>query len=549
MSDRPAASLAQGLNLEVARGRLQAIVDEAGAVIVRTAFSQVVRDGKDFACALLTPAGDTIVQATGVPVFLGTTTTTARALLERVPADQIRPGAVIGTNDVWLGTGHLYDVTLVVPVFVDEQLIALSSVVVHLPDIGGRGWGSEARQVFEEGFQIPPMRLGTTAAFDPMLIRLLRANVRLPDEAAGDLEAALNAAVTIARQAEALARSMSPAGLAAVASELERRSEKFMRDRILALPDGAYSSRFESMAVQGAPFRIELTITISGDEMEIDFEGSSPQVDAGINCCLAYTRAYVIYAIKCLLAPDLPLNEGAIRPIRVLAPEASVVNSRFPAAGTARNLVGMHVPTMIIHALAGVLPESGIADCGSPPPIGRLHGQDGSGDLFSILLSLPGGFGARFSSDGPSCLCFPANMEMIGVETTEAESPILFTEQELIPDSGGAGRHRGGLGLRTSVTPLAPPLLASFLVERLDDPPQGVARGSAGAPTRLLKNGLPVANPSATIELGEGDVLTIDSPGGGGFGDPALREAAELARDVRGGYVSPSSAAPSRLRR
>ena len=534
---------AEALELEIARGRLQSIVDEAGAVIMRTAFSQIVREAKDFACALLTPDGRTIVQSTGVPVFMGTATYTAQRLLELIPEAQWEPGAVMGTNDVWLGTGHLYDLTLVMPVFVEGSIVALTSVVVHLPDVGGRGWGREARQVFEEGFQIPAMQIGTAEGFDPMLLRLLLANVRLPDQVAGDMDAALNATVTMGDQVAAVCEEMSPCGFERVWSGLEARTEAYMRSKIAELPDGTYGSSFDSDQVDGISFHLQVEIRIDGEEITADFAGSSPQVPVGINCCLAYARAYLIFGLKCLLAPTLPLNEGVIRVLHMVAPDGSVVNSKFPAAGTARNLVGMHIPALVFRALAEVIPATVAAESGSPHPILSITGTDPrTGQLFAASLEVPGGFGARASMDGPSVVQFPANTRLMAIEMMEATAPLLFMCRELLPDSGGAGQFRGGLGQRISVSSLADSTFVALHVDRLHTPPLGLFGGRSGSGVRLRVGQEEITDTAGSIEMGPRNILTVESPGGGGYGDPAKREPAALERDLQVGYVSEKAA-------
>jgi N-methylhydantoinase B len=507
------------VDVEITRGRLQSIVDEAGAIIVNSAFSTIVREAKDFSCALLTPGGDTIVQASGIPPFLGTATNTAKGLLDCMPTSAWQPDAVIGTNDIWLGTGHLFDLTLVQPVYVADEIVTLSSVVFHMADIGGRGWGREARQVFEEGLQIPPLVLGTTKGFDPVIVELIRANVRRPDEVIGDIEAALNALVVMRRRFVELCVELTPTGFTSVCADLESRTEAVMRERISAVPDGRYRASFDSDESGGTSFHLELAVIVQEDEIVVDFDGSSPQVDAGINCCRAYARGYAIFALKSLLAPDLPLNEGLIRPLRYSAPRASIVNSCFPAAGTARNVVGMYVPTLIIRALSEAIPDKVIADSGSPEPIIVVTGSLDTGELFSSsAIVLAGGMGARATSDGLSVTSFPTNLRMVGVEVLEATSPLLFTCREAIEGSGGNGRFQGGLGQRVTLSCSVASAQAAVLVERLRSPPEGLRGGGPGTPTRVLVDGDLLEDCARPIQMSQSTLLTVESAGGGGYG-------------------------------
>lgn len=528
------------VELEITRGRLQSIVDEAGSVLVKTAFSQIVREAKDLACVILTPTGQTVAQVSGVPVFLGTTTNTTQRLLEILPPEAWQPDVVIGTNLVWIGTGHLFDVTLVQPVFVEGEMVAIVAVVVHVGDVGGRGWGRDARQIFEEGIQIPPAVIGTSEGFDPLFDAMVRANVRLPGEVTGDLNAALNALVVMRRQLVTLIGEITPAGFSRTCEELVTRTEAVVRERLSLVPDGTYRSSFDSDDVNGISFHLELAVTVEGDRILFDFAGSSPQVEAGINCYLPYVRGYITWSMKCLVAPDLPLNEGTVRPIEVSAPEGSIVNARPPAPSASRHVVGMHIPTLIFRAVSNAMPGAVIADSTAPNPVILISGTDPkTGKMFSSsFMEVPGGMGARATTDGLSAVQFPSNTRIIGVETIEATSPLLFHRREMIRDTGGAGRTRGGLGQHVSMEVLSAPAYASVMVERLQNPPLGVHGGLPGSCTRVLVDGEVVSDVSQRIRLEEGTVLVVESAGGGGYGDSSERPAEAIARDVEFGFVS-----------
>lgn len=533
------------VRLEVLRGRMQSIVDEAGAALLRTAFSMVVREARDFACAIMTPAGRTVVQSSqSVPVFLGTTTLTVREILQRFPLESWEPGDIVGTNDLWLGTGHYNDFTVLIPVFVDGAVVAFTAVTVHLPDIGGRILGSGSTQCFEEGLCIPPLKIGTARGLDKAVIAILEANVRLPGQVIGDLQAALNGGAVISRRLEGLCQEISVPRFYQVCHELDVRAERFMREAIARVPDGWYTRAIRSEPVGGVSFDIQLRIDVRGDELEVDFAGSSSQVAPGVNACFNYSRAYVLYALKCLLAPGLPLNEGLIQPIRVKAPDATVVNSRHPAAGSARNLVGHYIPTLIIDALAEALPHEVIAECAAPAPVLTISGAQIAGDsLFRLHALVPGGMGARATQDGLSAVGFPMNGSAIPVEVIEATCPLLFEERQLRRDSGGAGEFQGGLGQRSTIQCLSPWAQVTVSGQRLHQPPSGLFGGRPGATASVKVNDVEIADPSGGLNLSQGDRLTIESAGGGGYGDPRRRSAQAILRDVASGYLSVEAAA------
>jgi N-methylhydantoinase B len=518
---------------------MQSIVDEAGAALVRTAFSHIVREAKDFACAILTADGSTVSQSSqSIPVFLGTMTHTVRELLRRFPLDSLEPGDIVATNDPWLGTGHLFDLTVLAPVVVDGERVAVAAVVAHLPDIGGRGFSVDSRDAFEEGLRVPPLKIVVRGQLEPWFVAMLLSNVRMPDQVLGDLHAILNACAVICGRLEGLCRDMSVARFRSSCQELEQRTEARLRASVAALPDGRYESTIESGGVAGYGFKLHAAIEIRHESILVDFAGSSDQIPVAINSCFSYTRAYTFFAIKCMLAPRVAFNEGISKPIEVIAPEGSILNSRPPAAGAARNLVGHFIPTLIFNALAAVAPKQVIADCGSPRPILNITGVDGRGEHFSAPILVMGGFGARASSDGPSCLAFPTNTETVPIEMLESTCPLRVEEKRLLADSGGPGRFRGGLGQRVTVRLLSEQASASVLAQRLGEPPRGALGGGDGGATRIVAGETDVKQLAGSFRLGRGDTISVDSPGGGGYGSPELRERALVAEDVRDGYVS-----------
>lgn len=529
---------------EITRGRLQAIVDEAGAALIRSAFSHIVREAKDFACAIMGRDGATIAQSSqSIPVFLGTMTHTVRNLLEHFPAAGFEPGQVVGTNDPWLCTGHLFDLTLMSPVFAGDELVGFAAITAHLPDIGGRGFTVDSKSVFEEGLRIPPLRMAGPEGIDPTVKSFVSANVRMPEQVLGDVSAMLNGLSVVTDRLTALCREIGVATFYRVAEDLERRAERYMRAAIAELPDGAYRSEVNSEGVLGKPFDIRLQLEVRGDEVLLDFAGSTPQIAAAVNSCFSYTRAYVIFALKCLLAPKLPFNEGVLRPIRMTAPPGTVVNSTFPAAGAARNLVGHYIPMLVVNAIRELLPERAIAECGSPRPIVSMTGTDPrDGRMYYAPILVMGGFGARATKDGPSALVFPTNTQVVPVEMIESTCPLLFEQKELAPDSGGPGTYRGGLGQRVSVRCTAGEVSVSLVAQHLGHGPQGVRGGLPGDRTHIVIAERTLCEIPGPIVLSAGQSVTLQSPGGGGSGPPALRARDAVARDVAQGYVSAEAA-------
>jgi N-methylhydantoinase B len=531
--------------LEIVRGRLQATVDEAGAALLRTAFSNVVREAHDFACAILTPEGHTVVQSQqSIPVFIGTMGSTWRAMKSLYTGfANLRPGDVLATNDPWIGTGQLNDITMMAPVFIGDRVIGFAGVVAHHTDIGGRGHiiGGSA-QVFEEGLRLPVLKLGSASGLDPTIADIIAWNVRLPNEALGDLNAMLNGAAVISKRLASLASELGSDRLLEMCRELESRAEAFMRQAVSQVPDGTYRSRMNSVGGPNAPFSIDLQIEVMADAMVLDLDGT-PEVSEGINSTYPYTYAYAMYGCKCLLAPELPFNDGLFRPMTLRAREGTVVNCRFPAPTSGRSTIGHHLPMLIFNALTEAMPEATIAECGNPQPILSLRGtHPDTGAMFATSLSAFGGYGARAHKDGIAAFSFPTNVTAVSAEVMEMYSPLMFIERELICDSGGPGTNRGGLGQRIAVRLLADQADAYARAQWVTRGPRGVRRGSAGGRTSVRVNGKKVPRLARSITLRRDDIATVESAGGGGYGPARRRSRAAVLDDVRLGYVSPAQA-------
>ena len=525
------------ITLEVLWTRLISTVDEAAAALVRTSFSTVVRDSHDFSCVITDAQGRSLVQATdSIPSFIATLPATIKHFLDVFPAEELQPGDVLITNDIWMGTGHLPDISVGKPIFHNGKLVGFAGSTAHAPDIGGKIRSPEPREVFEEGFQIPIMKLMRAGEADETFFRLLRQNVRAPDEVVGDLYAQLTALDLMERRVGDVMEQYNLDDLTSLATEIQERSERAMRAAISELPDGTYTNEMPTDGLD-IPVNLKVAITIDGDEVRADYTGSSPQVGKAINCAMCYTYAMTAYAVKCAAAPDLPNNEGSVAPISAFAPERTILNPMFPASGGSRALIGHFLPALIFGALAQVVPDRIMAGTGSPLWCINLAGVKPDGKPFANLFFFNGGMGATHRSDGQNCMSWPSNISSTPTEVIELLSPMRIHRRGYRPGSGGTGRFRGGLGQEVEFEFLneAPAALA-MLAERTKHAAPGIAGGEEGDLGKLEINGEAV-DPKAQHIVQKGDRLILATPGGGGFGAAADRDAADAGRDTSLGYT------------
>ena len=526
------------VTLEVLWTRIISVVDEAAKAIVRTSFSTLSNEANDFACVLTDARGAALAQNSGsIPSFIGCLPATVRHFIRELGADSMRPGDVLITNDAWLGTGHMSDVSVLKPIFHRERLVAFSATTSHMPDIGGRIRAIEAREIFEEGLHIPLSRLVRAGRVDDTLVALIRANVRTPDQTLGDIWAQVSANELMERRVNALMDDYDLATLTELGDELFARSERAMREAIRAVPDGTYRYAFRTDGT-GAPFDFKLALTVRRDEIVADFTGTSPQQPRAINCVLAYTYAMTAYAIRCALLPGLPNNEGMYRPITVKAPEGSLLNPRFPAAVVSRATTGHYVPALVLGALHQVIPERVMASAGSPLWAVSQSGTRDDGRPYTTVLFFNGGMGATPVKDGEHVLSWPSNISSTPVEVAERNSPLFFHYKRMRASSGGPGRFRGGLGQAILIESHSPrPIVVSFMAERTTFPAPGLAGGGAGERGDVRINGRRVDNRKQHV-LERGDRVLIATPGGGGYGPARARDPRRAARDRALGYVA-----------
>lgn len=526
------------VTLEILWRRMISAVDEAAKTLRRTSFSTLVNESNDFSCVLTDAAGQSLAQNTeSIPSFIGTLPVTVRHFIKEFGLAGLEPGDVLITNTPWIATGHLNDITVAKPIFHKGRIVAFAASTAHAPDIGGKVRSVEAREVFEEGFHIPIMKLMNAGVPDRTLLKLLRAAVRTPEQTEGDLFAQLTGLDLLERRLSDLLAEYDLEDLDAFVDEVLGRSERAMRKAISELPRGTLRSSFKTDGIE-TPVTYEISLTVAGDGIHVDYAGTSREVDRAINCPMTYTFAMTAYALKCALLPSMPNNEGIFRCIRVSAPEGTIVNPRFPAAVGGRMATGHYLPAVVFSALAPVIPERILAACGSPLWSIIQTGVRPSGKTYANVLFFNGGMGAMSDADGQSTYAWPSNVSNVPVELIERNSPMLVHRKALRPDSGGPGRNRGGLGQELEIEVLSDtPVGMIFMAERCKFPAEGMQGGGAGAPGEVLVDGKPIDH-RKNIVLRRGQRVTLKTPGGGGMGSANERSQEARERDLREGYTS-----------
>lgn len=525
--------------------RLASILAEQQATLINTAFSTVVRESLDLACGVFDTRGPMIGQSlSGTPGHINAMATGMRHVLDTYPPQTLATGDVLVTNDPWLTAGQVNDLTVVSPVFRGDALVAFFASTCHAADIGGRVLSGEAREVFEEGLQIPIMRWARAGEVDADLVAIVRANVRTPDETVGDLYAQAAANEVGARGLLRLLDEFELDGVDAVGAEIIARSQAAMREAIAALPDGRWSAQTTSDGFADEPVRLCVSITVEGEELTIDYAGSDDQSAAGINLVLNYTHAYSSFAVKAAVAPEVPHNAGSFAPVHVTAPQGSILNCRRPAPVASRHLIGQMLPSLIFAALADAIPGRLIAGSADCVWMTLWHGERADGDgTFAQTLFQAGGMGARVALDGLDATGFPSGVGAVPTEVFEALTPLVQHRRELRQDSGGPGATRGGTGQISELgCRSGRPWTVSALVDRTRHPAAGTQGGHDGAPGELRLADGTALEPKRTLTLEPDAVVVAAIPGGGGLGDPRERDPAHVLADVVDGYVSLAAA-------
>jgi N-methylhydantoinase B len=530
----------RAIRMQVMWNRLVAVVEEQAQALLRTAFGSVAREAGDLSAGVYDVRGRMLAQAvTGTPGHVNTMAVAVGHFLERFPPATMRPGDVYVTNDPWLGTGHLFDFVVVTPVFRGGALASIVASTCHTIDVGGVGFSAEARSVFEEGVCIPHLRLRDAGRLNEDLLAIVCANSRNAVEARGDILSLVSCNDVGAARLVEMMDEYGLDTLDALAEHVLGHSRRATREAIARLPSGTWRA---SMTLDGyeEPVRLEAALTIDGDRLVVDFEGSSAASRYGINSPKCYTDAYSVFGLKCLIAPDVPNNAGSLEPFEVRAPEGSVVAPRRPSPVTARHVVGQMLPDLMFGCLEGAMPGRVPAESAGSIWVLSLSGQD-----FNVMSVGLGGMGARPGKDGLATTAFPSGVGGIPVEVTESQAPVVFWHKEFLPGSGGPGRHRGGLAQRIVIGGRDGRGFecnaATF--DRRRNPARGRDGGHDGALGRVVVESADGRETEfegkGTIAVPAGAMLRVDLPGGGGLGDPAARDEGATARDVALGLVSP----------
>ncbi|HXQ67902.1 MAG TPA: hydantoinase B/oxoprolinase family protein [Alphaproteobacteria bacterium] len=550
----PNTALSQ-IHMQIMWSRLIAVVEEQAQTLMRTAFSTSVREAGDLSAGVFDRQGRMLAQAvTGTPGHVNSMATGVKHFLAVYPIDSMREGDHYITNDPWLTSGHLHDITVVTPTFKDGRPIALFANTIHVVDIGGLGMGPDGRQVYEEGLALPIMPLAREGEFNQDLLSIVRANVREPFQVEGDIFACAACNEEGGRRLLDMLGEFRLADVEALGDQIIEASRQATLNAIRKLKPGVYKN---SLTMDGydKPLTLSATMTIGYDGIHVDYSGTSQASAYGINVVLNYCTAYTAFGVRVLVAPEVPNNAGSLETITVSAPEGSVLNVKRPWAVAARHTVGHMLPDVVFGCLhqviKGGVPAEGASSLWNPQIYGGgsmvdevEEGVDPSTlPQFSTVIFHCGGSGARPSKDGLDVTAFPSGVRTIPVEATETVAPIVFWRREFREESGGAGAMRGGLGQVIEIggadgMPVS--LLCNF--ERVKNPARGRNGGKSGAPGRVsLASGRPI-RPKGRQTVPPRDRIRLELPGGGGFGRPETRDPARVADDVIDGIVSRESA-------
>lgn len=536
--------------------RVISVADEAATGLVRTSFSSAVRDFHDYSCALFDVDGRLLAHSTKTTTaFIGVMPYLMRHFLERFESGTLQQGDVLVTNDPWLGTGHTYDLCIASPIFHRDELTAFAICIVHHLDVGGRMATTESKDMFEEGLRLPMIKLYSAGRFDPAVQEIIRANVREPAKMLGDIRAQIVSNNVCARGLVTMLDDygLDRDSLRELSTEIAGRAERSLRQKIAQLPDGVYTNEVTLPTIGNVSgIRVKVAVQVHGDEITIDYDGSSPEVAAAVNVTFNMTRSYSMYPIKLALDPDVPNNEGSFRPVTVRAPERSLLNCRPPAPTWGRTMICHNLPEIVFGALAKVIPDRVMAGSGATPLVfSYFRARRKDGKTYVGINSSMGGLGASARRDGPSCRGFPYNVGNIPIETVEHDLPVVYLQKELLVDSGGPGHHRGGLGQAFefevadgALGPDGPCVVSIRGSGRKPESPYpvfGLKGGGVGRGEGLTLNGVEIPHGPQQL-LQSGDRLRMALPGGGGYGDAFTREVSRVAEDVRLGYVSVEAA-------
>ena len=535
------------IDLQIMWNRLIAVVEEQATTLIRTAFSTSVREAGDLSAGLFDRQGRMIAQAvTGTPGHVNAMAESVTHFVREIGVQEIFEGDVLITNDPWMGTGHLHDITIVSPVFRKGIHIGYFACTAHVVDVGGRGFGPDGNEIFEEGLLIPIMKFAERGQVSKDLVRLIRSNVRTPDQTVGDIYslAACNQAGD--RRLQAMLDEFEIGNIDALSDFIIETSRKATHAAIAKVPDGSFR---HTMQVDGydAPVHMEVRLDIEDDTLLADFAGTSGMSKFGVNCPEVYTRAYACYGLKCAIAPQVPNNTGSLEPFRIIAPEGCILAAKRPAPVSVRHVMGHLVPDVVLGALHQALPNTVPAEGASALWNIQISARacDPTSDLPNreVLMFNSGGTGARPALDGMSATAFPSGVSTMSVEATEHVGPIVVWRKDLRAGSGGAGAQRGGLGQIIEIEARdGYDFYFNAMFDRVKNAARGRDGGQSGAPGKVeLADGATIESKGRQM-IKNGQRLRLRLPGGGGYGMPTDRSRDSIKADLAAGLITTKQA-------
>jgi N-methylhydantoinase B len=533
--------------LQVMWNRMLAIVEEQAQTLIRAAFSPIVRECGDISAGIFDLQGRMLAQAvTGTPGHINTMAEAVKTLRTKFPIQEMMPGDIYVTNDPWIASGHLNDLLLMMPAFHNGQLVGFTSCTSHLVDLGGLGMGPDGADIYDEGLLIPPCMLVQGGAINELLLNIIKANSREPIANEGDIYALMACCEAGARRLVEMMGEFDIEHLDTLADHIIETSRRGTLEAIAEVPSGVYSS---TLTIDGyeKPITLAATLTIENTGVHLDFTGTSGYSNKGINVPLNYAAAYSVFALRCIIGPDIPNNAGSLEPFVVSGPTDCILNAQAPAPVAMRHSIGQMTPDLVFGCLHQALPDKVPAEgasCMYDLPLRNTpEAAYNGGDIFALELVHNGGTGARPTKDGLSATSFPSGVWGSQVETTENAAPVRFLKRELRTDSGGGGRFRGGLGQRIELEATGEDGFLIFLsVERVKFAAAGRDGGMSGAPGRIRLDDGDDLPGKGVIRVDSGQHLIFETPGGGGIGEPAARDRQAVADDLNAELISVDTA-------
>ena len=529
------------IRMQVMWNRLISVVEEQALTLLRTAFSTSVRESGDLSAGVFDPRGQMLAQAvTGTPGHVNTMAEAVLHFMNAIPREEMFEGDTYVTNDPWLGTGHLHDITMVSPSFLNGEIIAFFACTAHVVDVGGRGFGADGKSVYEEGIQIPIMKFAEKGKVNLDLVRILRANVREPNQVVGDFYSLAACNEVGHRRLVDMMKEIGLASLDGLGDFIFSRTRDAMLERIKALPKGSWSNELVTDGYD-EPVKLAAMVSVRDDHVEVDFTGTDPMSRWGINCPIIYSKAYACYALKCMVAPDIPNNAASLAFFTVSSP-VNILNAVRPAPVALRHIFGHMVPDLVLGAFSKALPGKILAEGAgalwnihiSARPVAGAPGRRAE-----VLMFNSGGMGARPDLDGLSATAFPSGVHTMPIEATEHTGPIVIWRKELRPNSGGEGEFRGGLGQVIEIAATdGHEFDFSAMFDRVNHPPRGREGGKPGVAGVVKLDDGTRMRPKGWQHVPAGRRLILELPGGGGYGDPARRSATARANDRSKGYIT-----------